>query len=94
MSHKHHALLCTIFQDSLPANIHWRELESLLSHLGATIEPSHGARFKVTLNNVSEFLHHPHHHSECSRDLIKQVRDFLTQADVSPSTYAAHKTTE
>lgn len=89
MSHKHQVLLRTIFQDPLPTNLHWREVESLLSHLGATIEPSHGARFKVTLNNASDFLHHPHHNSDCSRDLVKQVRLFLAHAGVSPSTYEA-----
>jgi len=93
MSHKHHALLCAIFQDPLPANIHWRELESLLNHLGATIEPSHGARFQVSLNKASDFLHHPHHNSDCSRDLIKQVREFLAHAGVSPSAYEAAKNT-
>lgn len=91
MSHKHQTLLRAIFQDPLPANIHWREVESLLNHLGAVIEPSHGARFKVTLKTASDFLHHPHHNSECSRDLIKQVREFLTQAGISPSTYQAEK---
>lgn len=91
MSHKHQTLLRAIFHDPLPANVHWRELESLLSHLGATIEPSHGARFKVSLNQASDFLHHPHHASECSRDLIKQVREFLTQAGVSLSSYEADK---
>lgn len=89
MSHKHQVLLRTIFQDPLPTSLHWREVESLLSHLGATIEPSHGARFKVTLNNASDFLHHPHHSSDCSRDLIKQVRALLAHAGVSPSTYEA-----
>ena len=91
MSHKHHALLRTIFQDPLPANIHWREVESLLNHLGATIEPSHGARFKVSLNRISDFLHHPHHSSDCSRELIKQVREFLARAGVSPSSYESEK---
>jgi len=87
MSHKHANLLRTIFQDSLSANIHWREVESLLGHLGATVEPSHGARFKVTLNGKSDFLHHPHHSSVCSRDLIKHLRDFLSSAGVSLSAY-------
>lgn len=85
MSHKHQTLLLTIFHDPIPANVHWREVESLLSHLGATLEPSHGARFKVTLHQDVEFLHHPHHNSECSRDLIKQLRVFLARAGVSPS---------
>lgn len=87
MSHKHANLLRTIFQDSLSANVHWRELESLLNHLGAKVEPSHGARFKVTLNGKTDFLHHPHHGNECSRDLIKHIGDFLVSAGVSPSVY-------
>lgn len=87
MSHKHIALLRTIFQDPLPANVHWREVESLLNHLGATVEPSHGARFKVSLNKISDFLHHPHNSSTCSREMIRQVREFLAHAGVSPSAY-------
>ena len=35
MSHKHAHLMRSIFQDPLSANIHWREVESLLHHLGA-----------------------------------------------------------
>ncbi len=84
MSHKHDTLMHAIFQDPLPANIHWRELESLLNHLGVHMEPSHGARFKVTLHAVSDFVHHPHNNSACSRDLLKQVRTFLANAGVSP----------
>ena len=67
MSHKHASLMRSIFQDPPSANIHWREIESLLHHLGAEVEPSHGARFKVTLNKVEAFLHHPHNSSTCSR---------------------------
>lgn len=40
MSHKHAHLMRSIFQDPPSANIHWREIESLLHHLGADIEPS------------------------------------------------------
>lgn len=89
MSHKHINLLRTIFQDPPSANIHWREVESLLTHLGATIEPAHGARFRVVLNRMEGFLHHPHHGSECGRQDIKQLREFLAHAGVTPSTYEA-----
>ena len=44
MSHKHEHLLRTIFQDPINANIHWREIESLLHHLNAEIEQLSGAR--------------------------------------------------
>ncbi len=88
MSH-HLTVLRTIFQEPLKANIHWREIESLLHHLGATIEPTHGARFRVTLNNHETILHHPHHGNECTKQDIKQLRDYLSQAGISPASYEA-----
>ena len=87
MSHKHAHLMRSILQDPPSANIHWREIESLLKHLGAEIEPSHGARFKITLNKVEAFLHHPHNSSTCSRMDIKAIRDVLTHAGVTLSSY-------
>lgn len=87
MSHKHLNLLRTIFQDPISANIHWREVESLLNHLGALIEPSHGARFRIVLNRREGFIHHPHNSTTCSKQDIKQLREFLAQAGVTLSAY-------
>ena len=87
MSNKHLNLLRTIFQDPLSSNIHWREVESLLHHLGASVEPTHGARFRVELNHAEGFLHHPHHSNVCDKQLIKLLREFLAHAGVSPSSY-------
>lgn len=83
MSH-HLNLLRTIFQDPVSGNIHWREVESLLHHLGAIVEPSHGARFRVVLNDVEGFLRHPHHSNVCSKQDIKHLREYLAHAGVSP----------
>jgi hypothetical protein len=84
MSH-HLSVLKAIFQEPVSANIHWREIESLLHRLGAKIEPSHGARFRVVLNQIEFFLHHPHHGNEFSKHDIKQLREHLVNAGVSPS---------
>lgn len=89
MSHKHAQLLHTVFQDPLPANIHWREVESLLKHLGARIEPAHGARFRVLLNGTEGFFHHPHNSSTCPRSDIRQLRDYLSRAGITPAVYEA-----
>ena len=88
---RHLSLLRAIFQEPVSANIHFREIESLLHHLGATIEPTHGARFRVVLNGVEFILHHPHHGNECSKQDIKQLREHLTQAGISLSAYEADK---
>ena len=89
MSHKHKNVLQAIYHDPVSANIQWREVESLLHHLGADIEPSHGARFKITLNKVEAFLHHPHNSNTCSRTDIKALREVLTHAGVTLSAYEA-----
>jgi hypothetical protein len=82
---RHLSLLKAIFQEPVSANMHWREIESLLHHLGATIEPTHGARFRVTLNGIEFILHHPHHGNEFTKQDIKQLRGHLAQAGISPS---------
>jgi len=91
MSHKHLNLLRAIFQDPVSGNVHWREIESLLHHLGAAVEPAHGARIRVVLNRVEGFFHHPHHSNVCDKQTIKLVREFLAHAGVSPSSYEAEK---
>ena len=85
MSHKHDNLLLAIFHDPVSGNIHWREIESLLRHLGANISPAHGARFHVMLNGLDCFLHHPHQSSVCDKNLVKYLREFLVKAGVKPS---------
>jgi hypothetical protein len=88
VSHKHLNVLQSIFHDPVSSNIQWREVESLLHHLGANVEPSHGARFRVTLNQREFFLRHPHHSNEFVKDEIKHLRECLAAAGVTPSSYA------
>ena len=87
MSHKHLHLLQAIYRDPPSANIHWREIESLLGHLGATVESGHGARFRVVLNRFEIFLHQPHNNSTCARQDIKALREFLARAGITLSRY-------
>ena len=87
MSHKHINLLRAICHGPISGNIHWREVESLLHHLGASVTSAHGARFHVMLNGCEEFLHHPHQSNVCDRTVIKHLREFLARAGVTPSSY-------
>jgi hypothetical protein len=88
---RHFNLLRAIFQDPMSAYIHWREIESLLYHLGVTIEPTHGVRFRVVLNGIEVILHHPHHSNEFTKQDIKLLREYLTNAGVTPAQYAAER---
>lgn len=89
MSHKHENLIQAIFRDPISANIHWREVESLLHHLDAKIEDLSGARLRVKLNGYEDVLHRPHHSSTLGRQDVKNLREFLGRARVTPSLYEA-----
>ena len=88
MSH-HGALLRTIFQDPISANIHWREVESLLHHLGADTETLNGNRLRVKLGRAEAVLHRPHHGNTLDRNGIRGLRGFLAAAGSTPSQYEA-----
>jgi len=87
MSHKHEQLLRTIFHDPVSCNIHWREIESLLSHVGADIEQLSGARIRVKLNGVEGILHRPHHGNTLDRSAVRHLREYLAHARMTPSQY-------
>ena len=89
MSHKHESLLAAIFHDPVSGNIHWRDVESLLHHLGAALEPLSGARVRVKLNGFEGILHHPHHSNVLDRSGVRQIREYLAHARVTPSQYEA-----
>ena len=82
MSQKYERILQSILQEPVSGNIHWREVESLLHHLGAVIEPGHGARLKVMLNGVEGTLHRPHHSGVCTKQDIRHLRDYLVRVGV------------
>ena len=83
MSRKHHRVLSAILNTPVSGNIHWREIESLLHHLDAIIEPGHGARMRVILNGVEGTLRVPHHSGVCDKNDVRHVRDFLFSAGVN-----------
>jgi hypothetical protein len=85
----HAALLRTIFQDPISANIHWREIESLLHHLGADVEALSGNRVRVKLNRAEAVLHRPHHAHTLDRNGVRGLRLFLAGAAMTPSQYEA-----
>jgi hypothetical protein len=87
----HAALLRSLFQEPINANIHWREVESLLHHLGAETESLNGNRLRVKLNSAEAVLHRPHHGHTLDRNGVRAVRGFLAAARSTPSQYeAAH----
>jgi len=91
MSHHHSTLIRTIFHDPISANIHWREVESLLHHLGAHVETLSGNRVRVHLNRVEAVLHRPHHGHTLDPNGVRGLRGFLAGAGATPSQYEARE---
>jgi len=90
MSHRHGALIRTIFQDPVSANIHWREVESLLRHLGAEIETLSGNRIHLRLNRAESVLHRPHHGNTLDKTAVRGLRGYLASAGITPALYEEH----
>ncbi len=83
MSQKHKRVLGNILQEPVSGNIHWREVESLLHHLGASIETGHGARMRVVINGTEGMVTRPHHSGVCSKQEIRHLRNYLLSAGIS-----------
>jgi hypothetical protein len=89
MSRHHANLIRSIFHDPPSGNIHWRDIESLLKHVGAELEPISGARIRIKLNRMEGVLHRPHHSNVLDASSLVHLREFLARAGVTPSLYEA-----
>lgn len=83
MSKKHEKILESIMGHRTSSNIHWREVESLLHHLGAELHESKGARIVVSLGGREITLHHPHHGSTMGKNELHQLGHFLGAVGVT-----------
>jgi hypothetical protein len=90
MSSHHAKLIRAIFEDPPSHNVRWRDVESLLKHVGATVEPLSGARVRATRQGAESILFRPHHHQNTmDRPGLEHLREFLARAGVTPSLYEA-----
>ena len=85
MSRHHANLIRSIFHDPPSGNLHWREVEALLKHVGASLEPISGARIRVRLKRMEDVLHRPHHSNVLDARSLLHLRGFLARAGVTPS---------
>ena len=62
----------------------WRDIETLLSHLGASLEEGRGSRIRVILNREEAVFYRPHPKREIDKGALVSVRRFLENAGESP----------
>lgn len=84
MNKKQRRTLEAIFAKPTPANIAWRDIESLFVALGAEISERRGSRVAVELHGFTAIFHHPHPQNEAKRYLARDARDFQINCEVIP----------
>lgn len=84
MNTRQQKTLTAIFADPINGNIEWRTIESLLVALGCQVIEGSGSRVTFILNNQRADFHRPHPGKEALRYRVKDVREFLQRAGVTP----------
>ncbi len=84
MNARHRRTLLAIFASPPPATIAWRDVEALLVALGADRQHRAGSRIAFELNGRTLHMHVPHPANEIGRKTIRDVKDFLDAAGVTP----------
>lgn len=84
MNRKHQRTLEAIFSTPVRASISWKDIESLLSALGAKIGEGRGSRVRILLNEEEAVFHRPHPQKETDKGTVVSVRRFLENAGVKP----------
>ena len=84
MNNKQRNTLSAIFTDPINGNIEWRRIESLLVALDCQVIEGSGSRVTFILNNQRADFHRPHPEKEALRYRVKDVREFLQRAGITP----------
>ncbi len=84
MGRKHSRTLAAVFAEPTRANLAWLDAVSLLESLGAIVRPAGGSVFHIALNGVVITLHRPHPGNELSKGRVRALKEFLTEAGISP----------
>lgn len=84
MTNKHDVTLKRIFSDPVQAGVLWRDIETMLSSMGAQISERRGSRICISLNGIDAVFHRPHPRKETDKGAVKSVRRFLKEAGIQP----------
>ena len=76
--------LLAIFAHPTSGDIRWNEVVSLIEALGDVDEKRSGSRVAFTVNGLTHITHKPHPGSEVGRASVRDIRDFLKDAGITP----------
>jgi hypothetical protein len=84
MKAKHTKTLHAIFAKPTRASIVFADIEALLLTLDAELIEREGSRVKFVLRGAEWHVHRPHPGKEAKKYQIEQVRELLTQLEITP----------
>ena len=84
LNSKRYNTLDAVFRTPPPANLSWREVESLLKSLGFSIRQSRGSSVSFEMGDTVFVTHQPHGRKELLRAQVKKLRKFLQGIGITP----------
>ncbi len=82
MTSKHRKTLEKMQKHPRPANLPWRDIESLLLHVGAEIEEGKGSAITVFLKKEVASFHRPHPDKEANKGAIVNALELLKRTRI------------
>ena len=84
MKRRHQRTLELIFAHPPSGNIKWRDIEALLTELGAEISEREGSRVAAVLFGEVRVFHRPHPSPDTDKGAVASIRKWLEQHGVEP----------
>jgi hypothetical protein len=84
MRRAHRKTLAAIFTHPTSANIAWKDIEALLSSLGAEVSEREGSRIAIVLFDEVRVFHRPHPSPKTDKGAVTSVKRWLEQHGVKP----------
>ena len=82
LNSKQKKILEDIFKEPIKSDILWKDIEKVLTALGAEISEGNGSRVRIYLNGVRAVFHRPHPVKLTDKGALKSMKRFLIEAGV------------
>ncbi|MCO6442263.1 MAG: type II toxin-antitoxin system HicA family toxin [Nitrococcus mobilis] len=84
MTKTHRKTLEAIFSKTVPDNLEWSRIESLMLAVGCKRSEGRGSRVRFVYGDTAVTFHRPHPQKETRKYQIRIVKEFLEQIGVKP----------
>ena len=84
MNSKQAKTLAAVFAEPAPANVPWKDIESLLVAVGCLVGEGKGSGVRFELGEDSVRFHRPHPAKEAKRYQVRDACAFLTKIGITP----------